>query len=66
MLADVGTQIADVISARDEDGDPVSTVAVFDLTAAARGDFNMRNDYVTLKARKHLCHSGSPALRRPF
>lgn len=23
---------------------------VFDLTPAGRGDFNMRNDYVTLKA----------------
>jgi len=29
VLSDVGTQLADAIGARDEDGDPVSTVAVF-------------------------------------
>ncbi len=29
VLADVGTQLADAIAARDEDGDPSSTVAVF-------------------------------------
>jgi predicted dithiol-disulfide oxidoreductase (DUF899 family) len=29
ILSDVGTQLADAISARDDDGDPVSTVAVF-------------------------------------
>lgn len=85
VLADVGTELADAISARDEDGDPSSTVAVFskdgstlrhtytmhpdenddtirgidllqpvwhvfDLTPAGRGEFNLRNDYVTLKA----------------
>ena len=85
VLADARTQLADAISARDADGDPVSTVAVFskdgstlrhaytahpdeedrtihgidllqpvwhvfDLTPAGRGDFNMRNDYVSLKA----------------
>jgi predicted dithiol-disulfide oxidoreductase (DUF899 family) len=83
VLSDVGPRLADAIGARDEDGDPVSTVAVFskngdtlrhvytmhpddvehgygrgidllnpvwhvfDLTPAGRGDFNMRNDYVT-------------------
>jgi predicted dithiol-disulfide oxidoreductase (DUF899 family) len=82
ILSDVGTELADAIGARDEDGDPVSTVAVFskdgnalrhvytmhpdenentihgidllnpvwhvfDLTPAGRGDFNLRNDYVT-------------------
>ena len=85
VVADVGTQLADAIAARDADGDPVSTVAVFsktgstlrhtytmhpdengntvrgidllqpvwhvfDLIPAGRGDFNLRNDYVTLKA----------------
>lgn len=86
VLSDVGTQLADAISARDEDGDPVSTVAVFskdgntlrhvytmhpddvesgngrgidllnpvwhvfDLTPAGRGDFNLRNDYVRMRA----------------
>jgi predicted dithiol-disulfide oxidoreductase (DUF899 family) len=29
VLSDVGTLLADALSARDEDGDPVSTVAVF-------------------------------------
>ncbi len=29
VLSDVGTELADAIGARDEDGDPVSTVAVF-------------------------------------
>jgi predicted dithiol-disulfide oxidoreductase (DUF899 family) len=29
VLSDVGTQLADAIGARDQDGDPVSTVAVF-------------------------------------
>jgi predicted dithiol-disulfide oxidoreductase (DUF899 family) len=85
VLSDVGTQLADAIGARDADGDPVSTIAVFskdgdtlrhvytmhpddvetgtgrgidllnpvwhvfDLTPAARGDFNMSNDYVRLR-----------------
>lgn len=84
VLADVGTGLADAIAARDEDGDPSSTVAVFskdgsalrhtytmhpdeeddtirgidllqpvwhvfDLTPAGRGDFNLRNDYMTAK-----------------
>lgn len=85
ILADVGTQLADAIAARDADGDPSSTVAVFsksgatlrntyimhpdenddtirgidllqpvwhvfDLTPAGRGDVNLCNDYVTMKA----------------
>jgi predicted dithiol-disulfide oxidoreductase (DUF899 family) len=86
VLSDVGTQLADAIGARDEDGDPVSTVAVFskdgttlrhlytmhpddfesgngrgidllnpvwhvfDLTPAGRGDVNLRNDYVRMRA----------------
>jgi len=32
VVADVGTQLADAIHARDADGDPVSTVAVFSKT----------------------------------
>ena len=84
ILSDVGTELADAIGARDEDGDPVSTVAVFskngtlrhvytmhpdeggntvhgidllnpvwhvfDLTPAGRGDFNLRNDYMTVSS----------------
>src|SRR5579863_2315424 len=34
VVADVGTQLADAIHARDSDGDPVSTVAVFSKTGS--------------------------------
>ncbi len=41
VLADVGTQLADAIAARDEDGDPVSTVAVF-----SKNGSTLRNTYI--------------------
>jgi len=86
VLSDVGTELADAIGARDEDGDPVSTVTVFakdgnavrhvytmhpddaesgngrgidllnpvwhvfDLTPAGRGDVNLSNDYLPMRA----------------
>jgi predicted dithiol-disulfide oxidoreductase (DUF899 family) len=47
VLSDVGTQLADAIGARDEDGDPVSTVAVFSKDAKAlRHVYTMHPDDV--------------------
>ncbi len=44
ILSDVGTDLADAISARDEDGDPVSTVAVFSKNGALRHVYTMHPD----------------------
>jgi predicted dithiol-disulfide oxidoreductase (DUF899 family) len=45
VLADVGTQLADAISARDADGDPVSTVAVFSKSGSTlRHTYTMHPD----------------------
>ena len=47
VLSDVGTQLADAIGARDEDGDPVSTVAVFSKDGKAlRHVYTMHPDDV--------------------
>lgn len=45
VLADVGTQLADAIAARDADGDPSSTIAVFSKTGSTlRHTYTMHPD----------------------
>ncbi len=44
ILSDVGADLADAISARDEDGDPVSTVAVFSKNGTLRHVYTMHPD----------------------
>jgi predicted dithiol-disulfide oxidoreductase (DUF899 family) len=44
VLSDIGTGLADAIGARDEDGDPVSTVAVFSKDAKALRRFEGLHD----------------------
>lgn len=47
VLSDDGTQLSDAISARDEDGDPVSTVAVFSKDGnTLRHEYTMHPDDV--------------------
>lgn len=44
IFSDIGTDLADAISARDEDGDPVSTVAVFSKNGTLRHVYTMHPD----------------------